>query len=336
VQQLLTAGSDVQLAEAGGATALMIAADRGEADVCQTLIDAGAHAAAASPPPIGLTPLMRAAAKGHTKVVRLLMRAGADPNARAGSKMHGAGALYLAAQGTHDATLRALLDAGAAVEAPVEQVSTTPLFVACERGCAKCAATLLAYGADVHTANWNGVSAAHMTAIRGHLEVLKVLARHVAASAGATAAVRDTAALLDARAHEGSSALLTVAESDASKDEALPPRKRAATLRWLLAAGADAHTARDDGFTPLLAAAAAGHADAVSALLGGGGGAPLAAATLPDGRSALMLAAANGHLATCAALLDGGAPHDERALELAVARREHKLIALLSREDGRA
>ena len=259
--------------------------------------------------------------------------------------MLGATALYLAAQHSHADSVSLLLEAGAHVESALDEMGTTPLFVAAERGCVACVRVLLAHRADVHAANWNGVNSAHMAAIRGHIGVLEALAEHTASSAraaemnAASGAVQAAlAALIDASALDGGTALITVAASNASQDEGLPPTRRTATLRWLLAAGADPCATRDDGFTPLLAAAAAGHADAVAVLLeerttrpDGRGIDIISKATLPDGRNALTLAAGNGDVATVRALLHAGAAHDPRALELAVARREHELIALLSR-----
>ena len=62
----------------GGFTMLVIASDRGHAEVVSTLIqlkcDPNVAVGAA-----GTTPLMRAAMSGHGKVVDLLLQSGADP-----------------------------------------------------------------------------------------------------------------------------------------------------------------------------------------------------------------------------------------------------------------
>ena len=327
---LLGAGASIEAAESGGVRPLMLAAARGQSAVCEALLAAGANVSAATPPPAGVTALMRAASGGHIRTLRLLLRAeSSDPNQRAGSKMLGATALYLAAQHSHADAVSLLLEAGAHVESALDDMGTTTLFVAAERGCVACVRVLLAHRADVHAANWNGVNSAHMAAIRGHVGVLEALAEHTASSA--------FAAIIDSKALDGGTALITVAASNATQDEGLPPKRRTATLRWLLAAGADPRATRNDGFTPLLAAAAAGHPDAVAVLLekrtmqpDGRGIDIISKATLPDGRNALTIAAGNGDLATVRALLHAGVAHDPRALELAVARREHELIALLS------
>ena len=136
--------------------------------------------------------------------------------------------------------------------------------------------------------------------------------------------------LVDAPSTDGQTALFSVAASDASREESLPVPKRRSTLRWLLAAGASVHVRRpSDGMTPLLVAAAAGHTDIVSLLVTA---VPtLVHDQLPDGRSALILAVSRADLSTARVLLDAGAPPEPRALDLAIARREHELIALLSR-----
>ena len=64
----------------------------------QALIDAGAALSGGASAP----PLSRAAQRGHLKMVRLLLRRGADSSA-AEPSMHGATALYLAAQGGFEA-----------------------------------------------------------------------------------------------------------------------------------------------------------------------------------------------------------------------------------------
>ena len=52
--------------------------------------------------------------------------------------------------------------------------------------------------------------------------------------------------------------------------------------------------------------------------------------TLPNGDTALTLATRRGDIATVRALLRGGAQREARALEIAVERREHELIAALT------
>lgn len=324
VGTLLSRGAAVEATDAAGASALMLAAGQGEAAACAALLQAGADAGRATPPPSSLTALMKAAAKGHVAVVKLLLdEGGADPNARAGVRLHGATALYLAAQGTHAAAAQALLERGAHVDAAVTEVNTTPLFAAAERGDPPTVGTLLRHGADPRAhLNWNGLNAAHMAAVRGHVAVLELLRKHDAAGGGEP--------LWEARTGDGSTALILVAAAE----EALTADKQQATLRWLVHHGAVVEARRTaDGSTALLAAVAAGNAGAVRCLLREAGASHAAAAN--DGKSALLLATERGDFAVVRELMDGGAPSEPRALEAAITRREHDLIALLSRGDSR-
>lgn len=121
-------------------------------------------------------------------------------------------------------------------------------------------------------------------------------------------------------------------------------------MRWLIAAGAALGSVDNAGSTPLLAAAAAGQAASVALLAsagadadatradgrvfnfrGGGAAVPLPkpSRNLPVGRTALHIAAESGDLQVVRALRASGAAGGGAALEAAIARREHKLIAAL-------
>ena len=170
VQKLLKAGAKADT------TALAMAAEAGEAAAASVLLGAGVavdEAVGRS----GTTPLLKAAAAGRAELVTLLASHGADVNATAGESMYGAPALYLAAQGGHTEACAALLDAGAWVDATLQQIGISPLFVAAERGALPAVRLLLSYGAATETRNWNGVTALHMAAMRGHLEASRVPGR---------------------------------------------------------------------------------------------------------------------------------------------------------------
>ena len=343
VDALLSHGAEARSADSRGTEALLVAASTGELATCATILRAGANASASSPAPSAVTALMRAAANGHVSVVELLLGSGADANTRAGPKMHGATALYLAAQGTHSAAVEALLRSRASVDAPVDRVHTTPLFAAAERGSALTVGVLLRYGADMRRANWNGLNAAHMAAVRGHVEVLDVLAQYEShgekctetrGRAQAEAASLTAEALLsecrtppwEMRTLDGSTALILVAAGDEGLGES--PSRQLAALRWLLGRGVDVEARRSDGATALVVATMAGHASAVRLLLREAGAAHSAVAN--DARSPLLIATRRGDVAVVRELLEVGAACDARALDAAVARREPELLALLS------
>mmetsp|Transcript_26749 Transcript_26749/g.80007 ORF Transcript_26749/g.80007 Transcript_26749/m.80007 type:complete len:151 (+) Transcript_26749:19-471(+) len=148
-----------------------------------------------------------------------------------------------------------------------------------------------------------------MAALRGHVQVMESL--------------RSRGAHLDRRDNSGSTPLALAAAAPA---EELLPEARERSLRWLIAAGAALGSVDNAGSTPLLAAAAAGQAASVSLLASAGADAD---ATRADGRTALHIAAESGDLQVVRALRASGAAGGGAALEAAIARREHKLIAAL-------
>ena len=79
VEELLKGGADVQTGSKTGFTALMFAAQQGDADSARILLRAGAKPNDAQPK-TGLTPLMIASAMANTKAVDVLLDNGADPN----------------------------------------------------------------------------------------------------------------------------------------------------------------------------------------------------------------------------------------------------------------
>src|SRR5687768_18563072 len=80
VRALLKKGLDVNEAQGDGTTALHFAAIKGDAELAQMLIYAGANVRATTR--IGAyTPLYLAAKGGHAAVVAALLAAGADPKA---------------------------------------------------------------------------------------------------------------------------------------------------------------------------------------------------------------------------------------------------------------
>ena len=233
--------------------------------------------------------------------------------------MHGATALYLAAQGGFEAVAAALLDAGADVDAALEKIGLTPLFIASAQGYLPVVRLLLGRGAAVGSRNWNGISPLHMAALRGNTAIAQLL--------------RDHGAAVDDADSGGSTPLLSLAagEPQGEGDAPLADAARKRALRWLLAAGASTEARRAaDGYTPVLAAAAGGRADLIAELLRAGAD---AGAVADDGRTTpLRAAVAGGHLAAAEALLASAAAGDvEGALELARDSRSAEMIALLDR-----
>jgi uncharacterized protein len=140
---------------------------------------------------------------------------------------------------------------------------------------------LLKSGADVNAARPDGISALHLAAGAGDVEIARVLI-----TAGANVGASTT--LL------GSKPLHMAAENG-----------HAAVVDLLLARGADPNAADRLGTTPLMLATRSGDAKSVTALLDGGAD-PNARETA-KGETALMFAAAYGRAAAASVLLDRGA-----------------------------
>ena len=106
--------------------------------------------------------LLEAARDGAAEAVRALVGDGADASAARGDGMT---ALHFAAERGHAAVARALLDAGAAVDAGTRIGRYAPLHLAARGGHGPVVALLLEAGADPNAATTNsGVTALHLAA----------------------------------------------------------------------------------------------------------------------------------------------------------------------------
>ena len=109
VEAILEAGTNTEATtpEADGKTALIIAAEAGNAWAVEALLAANANVGARSES--GLTALMAAAGKGHVATVEVLLAGGADPAAmlelQTGTKIT---ALDIAANYEHDEVVEVL------------------------------------------------------------------------------------------------------------------------------------------------------------------------------------------------------------------------------------
>ena len=274
--------------------------------------------AAASQAAPGATPVADAARAGDLATVRSLLAAGEDANAAHGDGMS---ALHWAAERNDAAMARALVHAGAAVDAATRIGHYTPLHVAAAAGHGEAVGVLLASGADATAATGTGgATPLHLAAASG--------------SVAAVAALLDRGADVNAREKAwGQTPLIFAAARD-----------RVDAVRLLLARGADPDVTSKtvdlvaDGRLAaearrrqrsVLEAFEAGDARATpsqvqAAVLAGrerylSGEIPEAEAD-PDARppaietrgglTALLHAARQGNIAAAAALLDGGADID--------------------------
>jgi ankyrin repeat protein len=161
---LVTRGADVNIRGKGqfGATPIYAAAESGELSVVDFLLGHGADANALALD--GSSALMVAALHGKAEIVRSLLDAGADINVR---NKQGAGALHAAAQGGHAESVVHLLRAGADPHATESERSETPLFFAAQSGDVATMKALVDAGAGVNAKNASGVTPLHRAALNG-------------------------------------------------------------------------------------------------------------------------------------------------------------------------
>lgn len=159
-----------------GKTALMWAAETGQTEILELLLDYGATVDRTNPK--GGTALMYAAVAGQTEAIRLLAEAGADPNHRV---RHGWTPLMLATSKGHSTSVRTLVELGA--DPMTRDVyGSTLLMRATELGNLEMVRTLLGLGLKPETENNSGASALQIAQRRNNEELLRLLRRHAGRS----------------------------------------------------------------------------------------------------------------------------------------------------------
>ena len=144
VRALIKQGLDVSQAQGDGTTALHWAAMKGDAELAQMLLIAGANHRATTR--IGAyTPLYLAARGGHAGVVAALLAAGADPKAETSN---GTTPLMIAAASGDTRTITSLVENGSDINAMDKAKGETALMFAAAFNRAEAVKLLLARGAD--------------------------------------------------------------------------------------------------------------------------------------------------------------------------------------------
>ncbi len=159
VRALLKKGVDVNEAQGDGTTALHWAAMKGNAEVAQMLIFAGANLRATTRLG-GYTPLYLAAKGGHSAVVAALLAAGADAKT---TTSNGTTPLMIAAAAGDTKTITSLVENGSDINAKDTAKGETPLMFAAAFNRADAVKLLLARGAD-HTTTTKVVDLFALTA----------------------------------------------------------------------------------------------------------------------------------------------------------------------------
>ncbi len=291
VRELLRQGLDVNAAQGDGMTALHWAADRGDAELADMLIYAGADVAAVTR--VGqYTPLHLAARRGAPEILRSLIEARSDVMALTDNS--GATALHLAAAAGNPEAVTVLLDAGADPDARETEWGQTPLTFAAAGNRAEAITALLEGGADPD-----------LTSIVVDLleqEKLDRLARQretevLEAFVGEGDEARTPTSLeLQAAVRAGREVYAEGLPEEEEEEEEDPSDFSRLFLPPVEKIG---------GLTPLLHAVREGYVESTVALLDGG--ADIDRVSTADGTSPLVMAGINGQFDLVLLLLERGA-----------------------------
>ena len=164
-ERLIAAGADVNAADDHGVTPLERAAENASLPMVEMLLAAGAHANAAQES--GLAPLMTAARTGNEAIVRALLDAGADVDATVHATR--STALMWAVSEPHPAIVRRLLDAGADPSMSTIK-GFTPLMFAARNSDIETARALIAAGAVINAPSADGTHLLPFTIVAGQAD----------------------------------------------------------------------------------------------------------------------------------------------------------------------
>jgi ankyrin len=275
VRNLLKQGADVNATAGDGVTALHWAARRGDAEMANLLLLAGANARAATQS-ARYTALHLAAERGSAPIVKALLENGAEVNAATAT---GATPLMFAAAGGETATISALLDGTADPNAAETFRGQTPLMWAAAANRVEAVKLLIARGADPNKAT-NIIDFAALSRDGSNPD-----GRNLPTQAAGRDRTPTTA--------QGTARV----ETPAARRVAMPGVDRNYLINELVYA--------QGGFAPIHYAAREGYVDVATALLAAGVDVNTPAAG--DGATPLLVATVNGRFDLAKMLLDRGA-----------------------------
>jgi len=299
VRSLLKQGSDVGAARGDGMTALHFAAERGDLEMTEMLLYAGANVAAETR--IGqYTPLHLAAQAGSAPVVRALIKSGADVNAR--TTTTNVTPMHLAASAGSADVINALAEKGADVNAKESEWGQTPLMFAAAQNRPDAIKALLAHHADPKIAS-KSIDVAHELAMDRAAGQLQKKILDDSVPKGQNATPSQVQAAYDAARQLYRTGKVPPRQPSAAPDDPNAPQVSAANN--FDPEEINPPVAFKGGMTALLHAARQGNVDAARALVDGG--APIDQPSAGDGATPLLMSAINGEFDMAMFLISRGA-----------------------------
>ncbi|KAF6332429.1 ankyrin repeat and kinase domain containing 1 [Rhinolophus ferrumequinum] len=331
---LLEHGADANLADEDGWAPLHFAAQNGDDRTARLLLDHGARVDAQEHE--GWTPLHLAAQNNFENVARLLVSRQADPNLR---EAEGKTPLHVAAYFGHVSLVKLLTGQGAELDSQQRNLRT-PLYLAVERGKVRAVQHLLKSGADPDAVDQNGYSPLHTAAAWGRYLICKMLLRYGASLELPTQQGWTPLHLAVYKGHLEIIHLLAESHADVGAPGGMSwtPLHLAArhgeevVVAALLQCGADTNAAEHSGWTPLHLAVQRGAFLSVISLLEHGADVHV---RNKMGWTPAHLAALKGNVAILKALVKAGARLDIQdgvgctPLQLALRSQKQSIVAFL-------
>jgi ankyrin repeat protein len=288
IKELIAAKANVNAADAGGETPLIMAAGNSEGELINLLLNAGAKASVNAKDKMGRTALIYAAGAYRPSsfaTINTLIANGAKVNE---SDEAGVTALMLVAKAVMTEAIQTFLRAGALINATDKQGQTALLYAVTGFGQSQTAVasavkTLLAAGAKINAADVNGqsalmfASAGYLNSTLGLVEFLIAngadvnqvdatgqTALMLAAKTNSTEVVNallkgGANASINAKSKKGETALLNAVMEYGSSSGVI--------TKALIAAGANVDDVNGDGQTPLILAAQRNNLEVINLLL---------------------------------------------------------------------
>lgn len=299
VRTLIQQGADVNAAQGDGMSALHWAADKGDAELTELLVYAGANPGAVTR--IGqYTPLHLASRAGSAAAVKALLKAGAKVDAK--TSVSGATPLHLAAAAGDPAVVTALLDAKADINAKEAEWEQTPLIFAASLNRVEAIKVLLARGADANATSKSVDLQKHIPLDRASNQRFAKVLEGTAGKNGKPSPNQLQAAVQASRELYASGKLPEPEKPAAGTPAAAGGQGQGGQQQFFEETPG---LSSKGGLTALLHAARQGHLAAARALLDGG--ANVNAVSGGDGTSPLLMATINGQFDMAMLLLERGA-----------------------------